>query len=96
MRETIYAVVDRLNAMLNFDNLPDAQEEYAEMFEMVSYGEEHSIKFYGQLLWCTIHDPIPEVDEEETIYNLRTSRVVLLRSAILHLTATIPTKVWSS
>jgi hypothetical protein len=95
MRETIYAVADRLNALLTFDNIPNAQEEYAQLFEIHSNTEEYTISFYGYPVWSTASDSIPEDNEEEQIYNECLNRVVNMRSAILHITATIPNKSWT-
>lgn len=95
MRETIYAVAERLNDTLTFDNIPDNQEEFAQLFEVHSNTEEYSITFYGISVWCTVNDLIPEVDEVNAIYNECLNRVSLLRSAMLHITATIPNKVWA-
>lgn len=95
MREIIYAVAERLNDTLTFDNIPDAQEGYTALFEVHSNTEEYSITFYGHSVWCTVNDLIPEVDEANAIYNECLNRVALMRSALLHITATIPNKVWA-
>jgi len=94
MREIIYAVVERLNDTLNFDGLTSAQENHAHTFSVVSDTEEYLIQFYGQCIWSTVNDPIPEDDEIENIFKLCLAEVVTLRQTILHLTSTIPNNSW--